>query len=85
MYIDFKITTWERAEIDHPEDEQVVLDAIKNGKLNSQSDFIKLEFDCSWEFVTDTTEAMTPEENDGFSTVEVYNDKNMIIHANGKY
>lgn len=85
MYIDFKITTWERAEINHEEDKQAILEAIANKKLNSFEDFANLQLDCGWETLTDVSENITPEENDGFATLEVFNDENENIHANGKH
>jgi len=84
MYIDFKITTWDRANI-LEKDKKVVLEAIKNGQLDNEADFTNLLLDAQWEKLDDTSENISPEENYGFATMEVYNEKNEIIHTNGKH
>ena len=84
MYIDFKITTWERAKINE-KDKEVVLNAIKNNQLHNEADFANLYLDSNWEQLYDTSENVSPTENYEFATMEVYNDKDEIIHANGKY
>jgi hypothetical protein len=84
MYIDCKITTWDRAKINDEEDKKIVLNAIKEGKLRNESDLAQLDIDIEWETLNDVSENMTVEENDGFATLEVFNDENKSIHANGK-
>ena len=85
MHIDFKITTWDRAYI-REEDRVIVLKAIKEGKLRNNSDFSNLEVEVDdWEKLTDVDEYMLPIENDGHSTLEVYDgDKDNMIYSNGK-
>lgn len=73
MHVDFKITTWERVEI--PENhEGEILEAIKSGKVKTANDifdqFPSLDISCNK--IHDVDEQMTPEENGGSSTIEVF-------------
>lgn len=84
--VDFKTTVWERVRI--PDSlAPLVIDKIRNGEINSASEMfgISEDFDCGYETLLDTSEQMLPEENDGFATIELYNDNNEIIYANGKH
>ena len=76
MHVDFKITTWERVEI--PEDNKAeVLEAIKSGKVSTANDifdqFPNLDISCNK--MDDVDEQMSPEENGGSSTIEVFEEK----------
>ena len=83
MHLDFKITTWERAIVEK-EDQEIVLKAIKDGKLKTQGEFDNLDIEAlSWETMTDVSEYMLPSENDSRSTVEVYDDNDKKIYVNG--
>lgn len=42
------------------------------------------QFDRDGEYNLETGEMMNPEENDGQSTIEIWNDKGEIIYQNGK-
>lgn len=84
MYIDFKITTWDRFHV-RKEDEEEILNLVKQGKINTEGD-ISGQFDpVEWEKLTDVDEYMTPEENDGFATLQIFNEEHEILHANGKH
>ena len=77
MYVDFKVTTWERVQI--PEEiKEDVLNKIKTGEINSADDIFS-EFDhenLSCDVIDEIpTEQMSVEENGGSSTIEVYKDK----------
>jgi hypothetical protein len=84
-YVDFKITTWERVQID---DDKVaeVIELIKSGEINSSNDLIDYEekdFGQLYDgVITETEEQMLPEENDGQSTIEVYNDNKKLEFDN---
>lgn len=75
MHIDFKITTWERVEVEE-EFQEAVREAVKSGKINSADelfDFItELGGDPRCDKLDDVDEQMTPEENGGASTVEMF-------------
>jgi len=86
MNFDFKITTWERVNVD-ADQEQDVLEAIKNGTITSSSDifdFLADKGDANVECNTmlEVDEQMTVEENNGSSTIEVINDTK-TIYKNG--
>ena len=83
MYIDFKITTWERAIINNG-DEKAILEGFKNGTIGTPDEFPN-DADISYEKLDDTDEYMSVDENDGFATVEIFNNNNEIIYTNGKH
>lgn len=86
MYIDFKITTWERAKIHGKEDEELVLEALKKNEIKTEGDIANLGLEVvEYETLTDVSEYMTAEENNGFATIEVYDNKDKVIFANGKH
>jgi hypothetical protein len=87
MNIDFKVTDWERIEIPEKLEKQVMTE-IKNNKINNSDDlqmfFDKHDFVLSIDSINSPTESMTPEENGGCSTVEVFNESDgNIIWQNG--
>jgi hypothetical protein len=81
MYIDFKITTWDRVHI-LSQDEAEVRRAIENGELTSQQDFTLLDVEGSWEKVDNADEQMSVEENGGNATVEVWENNDEKIYTN---
>jgi len=86
MKFDFKITTWERVTV-REENEQEVLQAIKNGKIESANDIYdfladKGDMNIEYEKLTDVDEQMSVEDNDGASTIEVV-DAGKTIFSNG--
>ena len=80
MYVDFKITVWERIKVPK-EIEKLVLNKIKKEEILSTNEM----FGGSDKLLLDTSKQMTPGENDGFATIEVFNDKSEVLFANGKY
>jgi len=82
MKFDFKVTGWERVTV--PEDkEQLVLDAIKNGTVETSSDVYDLLDDdgVDYEVLDDCNEQMTVEENGNQATIEV-RENGDVIHNN---
>ena len=87
MYIDFKITNWERIEIpEHLKDK--VLTALKDKKIQTAWDiheFIhygekeELTFEC-----LECSEYMTPKENGGQSTIEAYINEEEVFNNSDK-
>lgn len=74
MHVDFKITTWERVYVpDGKEDE--FMELLKNRSIESAFDMFIQDENCWIERVDEADEQMTPEENGGCSTLEVYLDK----------
>ena len=73
MYIDFKITTWERVKIPS-EKEKEVIERIKSKEFESSCDlfdFIK-DFDGEYEILDDTSVQMTLKQNSSEPTIEVF-------------
>ena len=79
FHLDSKVTTWYRTnfeiEADTLEEAKVMaIELIENGKID----------ELPWEHIEGTIEGMTPEENDGMSTEELYDEETNIIYHNGK-
>lgn len=78
MYLDYKCTVWRRVNIpDDKNNKEYILEKLKQGAEPSFQD-------AEYETLYDTSEDMTIEENDMFSTVELYNDDNELLFTNGK-
>ncbi len=82
MYIDYKVTIWKRIHFNENTDPKKVIQALEEGGLGDVFDeelgFVEVEI------LYETEERMIPEENDGCSTIEVYEDSK-IIYEDGKY
>jgi hypothetical protein len=83
MYIDFKITTWERIHIEDESIKDKIVTALKSGKITSADDVYELDKDANRELLYDVEEQMTIEENDGFSTIEAYDEEGALLYQNG--
>ena len=81
MHVDVKVTTWQRVEISNDATEKEVIDTIKN---SSHFNLWDNEIATGYEALVDTEEEMTPEENGGAATIEVYNDEKACIWSNGE-
>lgn len=88
MDFDFKITTWERVNVPK-EQEGIVLEAIKSGRITSSNDLHDFlaeegyEIDTECSVIAEVEEQMTIEENGGSSTIEVL-DEGKPIYQNGE-
>jgi len=79
FHLDSKVTTWYRTqfeiEADTLEEARVMaVELIEDGKID----------ELPWEQIEGVVEGMTPDENGGMSTEELYDEENNIIHYNGK-
>ena len=83
MKVDFKIEAWESVEIP-AEKEQIVLKALKEGKITNSNDLIELLGDDVYfkGVIPETEIQMLPIENDGQCTIEMLNDDGDIIFVN---
>ena len=79
FYLDTKITTWMRTKFE-VEAENSELAWLKAKDMVTSGDTDQI----SWEEVMDTQEVMSTEENDGFSTQELYTNEGELIYSNGK-
>lgn len=80
-YIDYKCTTWNR--INLPDDvkledvEKMIKDGLTINEIIEELDNMNL----SWQFLTDLEEFITPEDNYGQATMELYsNDYDLICN-----
>jgi hypothetical protein len=78
FYVDQKVTTWMRTEfrVKAESGEESIQTATllhQEGEIDS----------LPWEKVYDTDEPMSLEDNDGFSTIEMYNPEGKIVYQNG--
>lgn len=73
-YVDIKITIWERHYFND--------EFLKDNKINDDliNDIISESYEH--EYIMESYEEMTPEENDNLSTKEVYNTKGDLIWTN---
>jgi hypothetical protein len=85
MYLDIKNTIWERITFDNKEQMNDVVEKIKSGELESGSDVAEY-LDKMGEILYETMTEITPEDNDGYSTLEVTDEINGFedIYKNGK-
>jgi hypothetical protein len=89
MYVDFKVTVWERVWI--PEDmEPEVQERIEKGEITNANEIydLKQEYDIvedpSTEYIVETEQYLTPEQNYGHATIEILDADEEVIFRNGK-
>ncbi|HMT68770.1 MAG TPA: hypothetical protein PKD16_01340 [Saprospiraceae bacterium] len=76
-YIDIKVTIWQRLHFEDAANMQQAIKKLEKGYLPAElCNVPELEFiEC--ETLFDTEEFITPSENDGQSTIEVYEGENL--------
>ena len=74
-YLDYKATIWGRMFFKDVADINKVVEKLEQGYLPAELAEEDLGFDY-WEIIDDTEEFITPSENDGQSTIEVYEGDN---------
>ena len=76
--LDYKFTVWGRMHFSDDADMNKVIEKLNSGHLPAElSDDAELKFE-SFNFIDDTEEYITPEENNGCSTIEIYSDRELI-------
>ena len=85
MYIDFKITTWERIYIKDESLKDKIVAALKSGEITSANDaFVDFNKDADREIFHEyDSQQMSIYDNDGFSTIIAYDDEDTILYQNG--
>lgn len=83
MYIDFKITTWERIYIKDESLKDKIVAALKSGEITSADDVYEFDKDANRELLYSVEEQMSIYDNDGFSTIIAYDDEDTILYQNG--
>lgn len=84
MTFNFKVTVWEEIKVPK-EDEQKVLEAIKDGRITSSEDVYQFLDGSNFvdaNFIEDTSEQMMIEENGFSATIEIENENRDIIYSN---
>jgi len=77
----FKITTWEVVEVNDC-DETFVFNEIKAGRISSSNDVYNTVNGARHEIVLDSEVTLTPEKNDGESTIDVEDANGEKIYSN---
>lgn len=79
--VDFLETIWSSAWFNDNADMQEIADLVEAGRLDEIFDeelgFIEVETQF------ETSQQMEPKDNNGFATIEVFNDNNDLIYKNG--
>lgn len=80
-HLDYKVEVWVRIEIDQDADLNKI---VENLKTMQPYDAV---YDCgelwSIDYQVESEEYLTPEENDGQNTIEIYNNDGQLIYENG--
>jgi len=78
MILDYKCTVWRRIHIpDDVNDKEYIIETLKK-------DLEPLFEAAEYETLYDTSEDMIVEDNDGHSTIELYDEDRNILFKNGK-
>ncbi|MES2328145.1 MAG: hypothetical protein V4539_00995 [Bacteroidota bacterium] len=75
-FIDVKVTLWNRYYFNEGADINKLTELVRENGIDEVIDD-ELGFNCS-EILFDTMEEMTPDENGGNSTIEIYVDDNSV-------
>lgn len=81
MKVEFKQTIWESSTVDVTEEQkEVIIAAIKEGTISSSVDFHSFVEELTgkepnWEMEYDSAEQLEPEDNGGFATIEIYEER----------
>jgi len=82
-FIDYKVTCWKRVEFSEDEDMSKIIEEIKNnGNLNECNEI--WDKHIGLDDLLETETFMPLEDNDGFATIEVF-ENDEVIWANGKH
>lgn len=86
MYVDFKVTTWFRAELEDLTDKQIeeIKEKVIKGELNRNELFYD-DLVYSWEQLLEDETQVEPKDNEGYSTIDFYDDEGNVIASNGVY
>lgn len=84
MQIDFKITTWERVEIEDDALLEEIKSKLEDGTIHSSNSLITYcddnNINCEYMgIVLETEHQLTPEENNGETTIEILSDNGSTV------
>ena len=83
FYKDEKCTIWYRGKFEI--EAETYEEAVSKVKEMEQDQMKYDEVDVRWDEIESTLEGLTPEDNQGFATIEIYSDDNAgdLIYTNG--
>jgi hypothetical protein len=86
MYVDVKVTVWQRIQLNEKDGVSVeeVIELLKNEGVSELWDDEKERFSPELENILETEEYMNIEDNDECPTIELYNDDDKFLWANGR-
>jgi hypothetical protein len=86
MYVDVKVTVWQRIELNERDGVSVeeVIELLKNEGPSELWNDEKVRFSPDFENILDTEEYMIVEENDGCSTIELYDNEDKLLWKNAE-
>jgi hypothetical protein len=80
MHVDVKVEVWQRIFLPDDTSPEEIIELLE---VHSPSELWDIgEYDPSFETLIETEEYMTPEENGGQSTIEVYNNEGQLVWDN---
>lgn len=80
--LEVKVSIWESYEIESPEQLAEILAKLKTGEIRHGED-VSLEYDIPMNYIDDTSEDLSVEDNGGCSTIELRDDEGQVIWSNG--
>jgi hypothetical protein len=86
MYVDVKVTVWQRIQLNEKDGVSVeeVIELLKNEGVSELWDDEKERFSPELENILETEEYMNIEDNDECPTIELYDDDDKFLWANGR-
>jgi hypothetical protein len=82
FYIDTKVTIWDRMVFESEEQMLQAKAMLESGELKTGMD-VSDHFNLSAELMIDTQEEMYVEENNGYATLEIFNEEGDTVWDNG--
>jgi hypothetical protein len=80
MYIDVKVEVWQRIFLSDDADFKEIIELLE---VHTPSELWNVgKYDPSFETLLDTEEYISPEENGGQSTIEIYNNDGQLVWDN---
>lgn len=75
MFIDFKVTGWDRAKLNLNQTQtHKLMKALQDGRVNSANDLVEIAeeigIEIDWEYLVNTQEQLNPSDNNGQATIE---------------
>lgn len=83
--LDYKVEVWQRCKFHKEENCEIVKKMLEEGKNTDEIiEYLDGDADADFQEIWETCQELTPEENDGQSTVELLDNNDESIWRNGK-